>query len=77
MKFFIIISNLTVLIFLLVSTTTLSQPCSSDVPSVTINLTGSPDSIWISPNITRLGQCCGVTAPDVCVEFMIVLRGFF
>ena len=73
MKFFITISNLTVLIFLLISPATFSQPCSSDVPSITINLTGNSDSNWISPNITRLGQCCGVTAPDVCVEFMITL----
>jgi len=48
-------------------------PCMNNVPSYTINLTGQPAGIWTSPNVSRNGQCCGVSAPDQCVYFYLTL----
>lgn len=53
------------------------QACDATVPSYTADLTGSADSIWISPSDKRQGGCCGVNtgAPDNdrCVEFWLTL----
>lgn len=50
-----------------------AQPCSGSTPSFTVNLTGKADSIWTSTSVIRDGNCCGTTAPDVCIEFMLTL----
>ena len=55
------------------STKIIAQPCSGSTPSFTIDLTGSPDSIWTSPSTSRNGLCCGVSNPDVCIEFILIL----
>ena len=47
--------------------------CGPTVPSFTIDLTGSPDSVWQSPPVVRSGNCCGTTSPDRCVVFTITL----
>lgn len=33
--------------------------CNPAVPHFNVNLTGVPDSIWISPHVTRQPTCCG------------------
>src|SRR5262245_4974282 len=47
--------------------------CGSDVPSFYVDFTGNPDSSWLSPNLSRQGNCCGTTSPDRClrIEFTI------
>ncbi|TVR77464.1 MAG: hypothetical protein EA409_11665, partial [Saprospirales bacterium] len=47
--------------------------CDSDVPQFDVDLTGSPDSIYISPQISRSGGCCGQSHPDRCISFTITL----
>lgn len=49
------------------------SPCMPTVPSFTINLTGNPDSVWYSPNISRNDQCCSATAPAQCIYFNLTL----
>ena len=43
--------------------------CWADVPSFYINFTGTPDSVWTSPLLSRQGNCCGTTSPDRCLRF--------
>jgi large repetitive protein len=47
--------------------------CGGAVPVFTANLAGVPDSVWTSPSVIRNDNCCGTTAPDVCVKFIITL----
>ncbi|MBE2246411.1 MAG: SprB repeat-containing protein, partial [Candidatus Competibacteraceae bacterium] len=48
--------------------------CGSSVPYFYIDMTGSPDSIWLSPsNVVRNGLCCGGSNPDRYVYFEILL----
>ncbi|MGZ3862703.1 MAG: PKD domain-containing protein [Bacteroidia bacterium] len=47
--------------------------CGPNVPSFTVNLTGNPAGTWSSPFVIRNDNCCGTTAPDRCVEFIITL----
>jgi gliding motility-associated-like protein len=51
--------------------------CGPDVPFFTVNLTGNPDSLWISPNIRREPICCGYNPGppdnDRCVSFLLTL----
>jgi len=48
--------------------------CDSITPSFTVNLSSNPNGTWISsPPIVRDGNCCGTTAPDKCIEFVITL----
>lgn len=47
--------------------------CGSDVPFFQVDLTGQPDGVWLSPNHSRLGNCCGTTSPDRCNSFEILL----
>lgn len=51
----------------------LNAQCGPTVPSFTVDLTGTPDSVWQSPPVVRTGNCCGTTSPDRCVEFIITL----
>lgn len=60
-------------IFLITYTQNSFSQCSSNVPVVNVDLTGNPDSVWLSPNIIRDGNCCGTTPPDRCVKFIITL----
>lgn len=45
------------------------------VPYFEVNLTGHSDSVYVSPSISRNGQCCGASNPDRCIEFGITLDG--
>ena len=38
-----------------------------------MDMTGAPDSVWVSPSTTRSGQCCGVSSSDKCIHFTITL----
>jgi gliding motility-associated-like protein len=53
------------------------QACDASTPSFTFDLTGKPDSIWRSPNISRSGLCCGLDPderpPARCIEFYFTL----
>lgn len=49
------------------------SPCDATVPSFTVNLTGSPDSVWTSPEFERKGNCCGTSSPDRCLSFVLTL----
>lgn len=44
-----------------------------NVPTYVVNLTGFPNGSWTSPNTVRNDQCCGVQAPDQCVQFIVTL----
>jgi gliding motility-associated-like protein len=47
--------------------------CGTDVPFFEIDLTGNPDSTWITPSHVRNGLCCGVTSPDRCTSYRVTL----
>lgn len=45
-----------------------------DTASVTtfiVDLSSSPDSVWISPDVGRDGQCCGADPTVDCIQFII------
>ena len=50
-----------------------AQFCGPNVPTLTVDLTGSPDSVWISPGIIRNDNCCGTSNPDRCIQFIVTL----
>ncbi|MFH1320920.1 MAG: SprB repeat-containing protein [Bacteroidota bacterium] len=50
-----------------------SDSCGPNTPSFIVDLTGNPDSVWISPDTSRADQCCGATFPDRCIEFWLTL----
>jgi gliding motility-associated-like protein len=47
--------------------------CNTNVPFFDIDLTGKPDSIWLSALFSRNGQCCGVANNENCVTFRVKL----
>lgn len=51
-----------------------AQPCSSNTPSFTVNLSSNPDSIWTSPDTARLDYCCAASGSDKCIEFNLTLN---
>jgi gliding motility-associated-like protein len=51
-----------------------AQICGPNVPSINVDLSASPSATFQTPNIQRQGQCCGVTAPDQCLQFVITLH---
>jgi gliding motility-associated-like protein len=51
----------------------LAQPCSSNTPSFSVDLSGQASGTWVSPRVVREGNCCGSEFPDVCIEFIITL----
>lgn len=53
---------------------TSAQICGPNVPTITVDLSASPSATFQTPNIQRQGQCCGVTAPDQCLQFVITLH---
>jgi gliding motility-associated-like protein len=50
-----------------------SQSGCVNVPSFSIDLTGNPNGTWVSPPVIRANQCCGLSNPERCVEFIITL----
>lgn len=68
------------LLFIIASTNNsklFAQACEASTPTYTVDLTGSPDSLWQSASGKRSGGCCGAnTGPpdnERCVEFIITL----
>ena len=57
-----------------VSTIANAQYCDSITPSFDVDLSASPYMNWVSPSTDRDGFCCGATAPDECLEFVITLN---
>lgn len=51
-----------------------AQFCDSLTPTFNVDLSASPFMSWVSPVIARNGSCCGSTAPDKCLEFVITLN---
>jgi gliding motility-associated-like protein len=47
--------------------------CGPTTPTFTVDLTGNPSGTYISPTVVRNDNCCGTTAPDKCVKFIITL----
>jgi large repetitive protein len=50
-----------------------SGNCDPSTPFFSIDLTGYPSGVWTSPAVPRVGNCCGTTPPDKCIEFSITL----
>ena len=50
-----------------------SSLCGPTTPTFTVNLTGFPNGSYMSPPINRADTCCGSTAPDRCVQFVVTL----
>jgi gliding motility-associated-like protein len=48
--------------------------CGPGTPSFNVNLSGNPDTTWISRDTTRHDTCCGATAPDKCGKFIVTLH---
>jgi gliding motility-associated-like protein len=74
----ILISSYKKLIWVITSTVisygfALSQAGCINVPSFNIDLTGNPNATWISPPVVRANQCCGLSNPERCVEFILTL----
>lgn len=62
------------LLFLVISHFVKAQlNCGASVPVFTVDLTGVPDSQWVSTPIQRQDNCCGSSFPDRCVGFVITL----
>lgn len=57
------------------SLTGFGQACTSATPSFTVDLTGNPDSVWISSSVVRDGKCCqgSTKSNDPCIEFIVTL----
>jgi large repetitive protein len=62
-----------IMIFFIWADKLYGQGCSSSTPHYTIDMTGAPDSVWVSPSTTRSGQCCGASSSDKCIHFTITL----
>ena len=60
-------------LLLLIFSIELKAQCDPTVPTFTVNLTGSPDSIWVSPPVVRDDGCCTSGNNDRCVKFVITL----
>ena len=62
-------------IFLLNSSVRAQVPgCDSLVPVFNIDFTAATsDSTWLSPSVSRNGNCCGTLPPDRCVLFVITV----
>ncbi|TSJ45497.1 PKD domain-containing protein [Fluviicola chungangensis] len=51
-----------------------AQYCDSITPTFNVDLSASPYMTWLSPSTDRDGFCCGASAPDKCLEFVITLN---
>ncbi|TVR79378.1 MAG: hypothetical protein EA412_06615, partial [Chitinophagaceae bacterium] len=47
--------------------------CDSITPHFIADLTGDPAGVYISPQVSRQGNCCGTSFPDRCVSFEVTL----
>jgi gliding motility-associated-like protein len=63
-----------VIILSILSTSSFGQYCDSITPTMNVDLSSSPNMNWTSPVIARNGNCCGTSAPDKCLEFVITLN---
>jgi gliding motility-associated-like protein len=52
----------------------LNAQCSTETPTFNVDLSSNPDMTWISPDTSRAGNCCGSSAPDRCVQFIVTLH---
>lgn len=50
-----------------------AQTCTScaSVVTIDVDLSAKPDSVWISTDIDRTGQCCQGTGSDRCIRFNV------
>ncbi len=48
--------------------------CDPTTPTFNVDLSASPFMSWTSPLTNRLDNCCGTSAPDRCIEFVITLH---
>ncbi len=62
------------LILSFLSAFSFGQYCDSITPTMNVDLSASPNLTWTSPLIARDGNCCGTSAPDKCLEFIITLN---
>lgn len=65
--------SVTVILSLLIGSVYAQPFCDAGVPTFVVNMTGNPNGTWISPPVQRVDECCGVTPPDKCVQFIITL----
>jgi PKD repeat protein len=48
--------------------------CDPSTPSFSVDLSSNPNGTWVSsPPVPRVGNCCGTSPPDKCIEFVITL----
>jgi gliding motility-associated-like protein len=69
--FFLLISQYSVEVFAQKNGST--SMCDSNVPYFNVDLSGSPDSVWMSPWHSREGYCCGSSGNTVCTSFGLKL----
>ena len=50
----------------------LYSQCGPSTPTFTVNLTGSPNGSWLSPNVVRNDVCCGQNGVT-CIKFIVTL----
>jgi gliding motility-associated-like protein len=60
-------------ILLIIPMASRAQICGGLTPVFNVNLTGHPDSVWISPNVVRQDLCCTAASNETCVEFVVTL----
>jgi hypothetical protein len=48
--------------------------CDADVPFFTFDLSGSPDTTFLTPKVERQGHCCGSTNSDLYLSFYATLH---
>lgn len=65
---------LLMVVLFLISVKTTAQYCDSITPTFNVDLSSSAYQSWVSPSTDRDGYCCGATAPDKCLEFVITLH---
>lgn len=64
-----------ILIFAWINILQAQSPCTANTPTFDVDLSGNPDSLWISdPAISRDGACCTSSSPDRCMEFILQLH---
>jgi hypothetical protein len=59
--------------FVLIRPAFISAQCGTLTPSYTVNLVGSPNGTYTSPNTVRADTCCGGIIAGNCVKFTITL----
>ena len=64
----------TILFLLVISSQANGQShCGPTTPTFTVDLTGQPNGFYTSPSVIRADTCCGSTAPDKCIQFLVTL----